>query len=65
MKDYLKKRHQLVRVKITFSTWDRVISGVSQGANIRPNLLEHLLKNLFFFIENSDISTYSDTLRIM
>lgn len=65
MKNYLTKIHQRVRVKSTFSTWDRVISGVSQGTNIRPNPLEHLLKNLFFFIENSDISTYSDTLRIV
>ena len=56
MKSYFTNRQQRVRVNSNFSTWEKIIFGVSQGSI----LFNIFLNDLFLFLENSDLSNYAD-----
>ena len=60
MKSYLTKSQQSVRVNRTFSTWERIISGNSQGSISGTLLYNIFLSDLFLFVEISDLSNYAD-----
>ena len=60
IKSYLTNRKQRVRVNKTFSQWQRITAGVTQGSILGPLLLKIFLNNLFLFISNSSLSNYAD-----
>ena len=60
MKSYLVKRRQRGRVNSKFTAWERIISEVPEGSVLGPVLFNIFLFDLFFFIENSDLSNYAD-----
>ena len=60
MKSYLTNRKQRVRVNKTFSEWERITTGVPQGAILGPPLFNIFLNVLFLFIWNSSLSNYAN-----
>ena len=60
MKNYLVNRQQHVRVNSGSSTWEEVISWVSQGSILGHLFLNIFLTDLFLFAKNSDLSNYAD-----
>ena len=60
MKSYFTNRQQRVRVNSNFSMWEEIISGVPQASILSSLLFNIFLKDLFLFIEKSDLSNYTD-----
>ena len=59
-KSYFTNKQQRVRVNSNFSMWEKIISGVPQGSILDPLFLNIFLNDLFFFVENSDLSNYAN-----
>ena len=59
-KSYSTSRKQIVRVNKTFSEWERITTGVSQGSILRPLLFNIFLNGLFLFFSKSFLSNYVD-----
>ena len=59
MKSYFTNRQQRVRGNSNFSMSEGIISEVPQGSILGP-LLFNSLNDLFLFVENSDLSNYTD-----
>ena len=58
--DYLSNRNQRTKIENTFSTWLDIISGVSQGSILGPQLFIVFLADWFFTVNDINIASYAD-----
>ena len=60
IKSYLTNRYQRCKIGDSFSEWERIITGLSQGSILGPLLFNSFENNIFLFIEHSDLCNYGD-----
>ena len=57
---YLKNRWYRTKINHKFSSWKEFSSGVRQGSDLRPLLLNVYLKDLFFLSEYTDLFNFAE-----
>ena len=57
---YLSDRRQRTKVNNSFSSWSHIKTGVPQGSILGPLLFNIYLNDIFYFVNNSDITNYAD-----
>ena len=60
IKSYLTNRYQRCKIGDSFSEWERIITGLSQGSILGPLLFNSFENNIFLYIEHSDLCNYGD-----
>ena len=58
--NYLSNRKQRVKVNGSCSIWKDIFYGIRQGSILGPLLFNMHLYDLFYFLENTDITSYAD-----
>ena len=57
---YLSNRNQTVKINSVYSIWKDIFYGFPQGSILGPLLFNIHLRDLFHFLENTDIASYAD-----
>ena len=57
---YLANRKQRTKINTSYSSWEEILFGVSQGSILGPLLFNIFLCDIFFEISQTDISSYDD-----
>ena len=60
MQSYLCNRFQRTYVHASFSDWKEIETGVPQRSILGPLLINILLNDIFYFINNGNLCTYAD-----
>ena len=60
LQDYLSNRTQRVKLDSTFSSWLKILVGVSQGSIFGPLLFNIFLNDMLWFLEKTDICNFAD-----
>ena len=58
--NYLSNRKKRVKVNSAYNMWKDIFHGVPQGSMLRHLLFNIHLRDLFYFLENTDIASYAD-----
>ena len=64
MRSYLFSRYQIVKLRDTFSTWQKVSRGVPQGSILGPTLFNIFMNDLEYAIKQRRIVNYADDTNI-
>ena len=57
---YLSKRWHRTKVNTSFSSWEELIKGVTQGSVLRPILFNQYLNDLFFLPDFTEVCNFAD-----
>ena len=63
IQNYLTNRKQITKINLTYSSWEEILFGVSQGSILAPLLFNIFLCDLFFFINDVEFVSYADDVR--
>ena len=58
--DYLTSRKQRVKIGSSYSVWNEIKRGASQGSILGPLLFNVFINDIFMFIEKSEICNFAD-----
>ena len=58
--DYLSLRKHRTKVGSSCSKWSEICRGMPQGSILGPLLFNILINDIFFFVEKSEISNFTD-----
>ena len=59
MHGYLSNRKQRVKTNGRYSSWSEILAGVPQESILGPFLFNIFIRNMFYFLEEFDISNYA------
>ena len=58
--DYLRDRKQRTKISNTYSSWEKILHGVSQGSILGPLLFSIDLCDLFVIMDQHGVANYAD-----
>ena len=58
--DYLSLRKHRTKVGSSYSKWSKIYQGIPQGSILGPLLFNIFIKDIFFFVEKSEICNFAD-----
>jgi hypothetical protein len=60
MSSYLSERYQRVKISNEKSSWMPLLKGIPQGSCLGPFLFNVFMNDIFYFIEECDLTNYAD-----
>ena len=58
--DYPSLRKHRTKVGSSYSKWSKIYQGIPQGSILGPLLFNIFIKDIFFFVEKSEICNFAD-----
>ena len=58
--NYPFNREQRTKINASYSSWEEILFGVTQGSILRPLLFNIFMCHLFIILEENDFGSYAD-----